>query len=332
MAAVCLTGGGALALVRTAFSASASRGFGVTAGVTALAGVVAATGAVIACRTYRAPVAALTLSVIATVFAAVAGFLVVPGAPGFPHVLLAATAAGVVSVSAARASGCGSCTLSAAASVAMFIAAAALVGVITAAPVRAVGAASALVFLGLLGAAPRIAIVLAGLSPQPDAEGVDPIPTCLAAKALQADTWLVTQVAAYSSSAAVGALVTVLAGAHRLCCIVFGALTGGLLLLRSRCGDSRRMLVFVVSGTAVVAATFAVSAWRLPQHGPGIAAATALLSAAAMYLGFITPAISFAPFVRRGIEVLEFLALVAMVPLTCGICGLYGAVRGLNLL
>jgi uncharacterized membrane protein len=61
-----------------------------------------------------------------------------------------------------------------------------------------------------------------------------------------------------------------------------------------------------------------------------IAAATATLAAVAVYLGFVAPAMSFSPVVRRSVELLELLALVAIVPLTCWICGLYDAVRGLN--
>ncbi|MGZ4526679.1 MAG: type VII secretion integral membrane protein EccD, partial [Mycobacterium sp.] len=68
-----------------------------------------------------------------------------------------------------------------------------------------------------------------------------------------------------------------------------------------------------------------------PGHGPWVAAAPASLVAATMYLGFVAPAISLQPLARRSVEALEWLALVAMVPLTCWICGLYGAVRGLNL-
>jgi hypothetical protein len=58
---------------------------------------------------------------------------------------------------------------------------------------------------------------------------------------------------------------------------------------------------------------------------------TATLAAAAIYLGFVAPAISLSPLIHRGVEVLECLALVAMVPMTSWVCGLYNAVRGLNL-
>ncbi len=58
---------------------------------------------------------------------------------------------------------------------------------------------------------------------------------------------------------------------------------------------------------------------------------TAALAAAAMCLGFVAPAASSSPVLRRVVDAVEGLALVAMVPVTCWVCGLYFAVRGLNL-
>jgi hypothetical protein len=55
-----------------------------------------------------------------------------------------------------------------------------------------------------------------------------------------------------------------------------------------------------------------------------------MLAAAAVYLGFVAPVMSPSPVLRRGVELSEYLALVAMAPLTCWICGFYGAVRALN--
>ena len=322
VAASCLTGIGALALIRNTFSVSVT---GTTAGIAALAGFVALLFAAIAHRTYRDAIAGLTLSVIATAFAAVAGFLAVPGAPGFSNVLLAATVAVVTSVLAMRVSGCGVVTLTAVSCFAMIAAVAALAGVMTAAPLRVIGSVSALISLGMLGLAARLSIVLAGLSPRlpPDAD-------LRRSKAIRADNWLTSLLAAFSSSAAVGAIVAVLAGAPRLCCIAFGALTGALLLLRARSDDGRRTLVFSACGLVTTATTFGVVALSTPEHGPWIAAVTATLAAAAIYLGFVAPAISLSPVIRRGVEVLECLALVAMVPMTCWICGFYSAVRGLN--
>ena len=335
MAASCLTAIGALALARNALGANVGREVHPSVGVMAGAGLVALLAAVVAHRAYRDAVAALALNAIATAFAAVAGFLAVPGAPGMCNVLLAATAAAVTCVLAMRASGCGAVTLTAVSCVATVVAVAALVGVITAAPPHAIGAASALISLGLLGAAARVSIVLAGLSPRlpptPEVGETEPSGASLAAQAIRADAWLSSLLAGFSSSAAIGAVVTVLAGASRLSCMAFGGITGALLLLRARSSDSRRMLAFVIAGIGVVGTTFGVAALSTPGHGPWVAAATASLAAAAMYLGFVAPAISLPPLARRSVEALEWLALVAMVPLTCWICGLYGAVRGLHL-
>jgi type VII secretion integral membrane protein EccD len=335
VAAGCLTGIGALALVQNALRADDIREFSPAAGVAGLAGVLALLFAAIAHRTCRDAIAGLALSVIATEFAAVAGFLAVPGHPGTPNVLLAATAATVASVLAMRVSGCGAVTLTAVSGVAMVIAVAALVGVVTAAPLRAIGSVSALLSLGLLGLAARLSIVLAGLSPrlppEPDRDPIEPGAAGVAAKAIRADGWLTSLLAAFASAATVGAIVTVLAGEPRLCCIAFGTVTGALLLLRARSDDRTRTVVFVTGGIVITATTFGVVALSVPEHGASVAAATAMLAAAAIFVGFVAPAIPLSPVVRHGVEVLECLALAATVPLTCWICGLYGAVRGLNL-
>jgi type VII secretion integral membrane protein EccD len=330
-AAICLTCVGGLVLIRNALSTNAARSLSSTAGVAALAGLIALLLAMIAHRAYRDPIAGLTMSMIATAFASVAGFLAVPGDSGLPHVLLAAMAAAVTSVLAIRVSGCGVVALTAVSCFAIVFAVAALAGVISAAPPHAIAAVSALASVGLLGLAGRASIVLAGLSPQLSALDSE-TPDCLATKAIRADEWLASLIAAFSSSAAVGAVITVVAapvGAPRPGCIAFAAAIGALLLLRARF-DRRRTLVFIVSGIIATGTTFAVAAAGMPNHGPWIAAVTAMLAAAAVYLGFVAPAMSLSPVVRRGAELLEYLALVAMVPLTCWICGLYGAVRSLN--
>jgi type VII secretion integral membrane protein EccD len=325
---------GGLVLIRNALSATTPLHVGVTAGVAATAGFTGCTGfiallfAVIAHRADRDPIAGLTLSLVATAFAALAGFLAVPGASGAPNVLLAAMAAAVTSVLAIRITGCGVVALTAVSCFAMAMAVAAFAGVITAAPLRTIGSISVLVSLGLLGIAGRVSIVLAGLSPQLSGEA------CLVTKAIRADAWLTSLLAALSSSAAVGAIVTAAAargaGAPRSGCIAFAAITGALLLLRARSADGKTTLVFVISGIATIGTTFAVCAAGAPGYGPWIAAVTAMLAAAAVYLGFVAPVMSPSPVLRRGVELSEYLALVAMAPVTCWICGFYGAVRALN--
>jgi ESX secretion system protein EccD len=236
----------------------------------------------------------------------------------------------VMSVMAMRLSGCGVVTLTAVSCFTMIVAVAALAGVITLAPLHIIGSVSALVCLGLLGVAARVSILLAGLSPRlPPAPELDSA-ECLAAKAIRADKWLTSLLAAFSCSAALGAIITVLAGAPRFGCIAFATVTASLLLMYARSMDRCRALMFVVGGFVTTGTTFAVTAAGMPDHGPWIAAMTAMLAAAAIYLGFVAPAMSASPVVRRSVELLQCLALLAMVPLTCWICGLYATVRGLN--
>lgn len=328
----CVTVIGGLAMARNAFGANGSHHDRATVGVVLGASLVALLSAAVVHRAYRDAVAGVTLSVIATAFAAIAGFLAVPGVPGVCHVLLASTAAAATCVLAMRSSGCGAVTMTALSCVAAVVAGAALVGAITAAPAQAIGAAAALVSLGLLGTAARASIVLAGLSPRlATSSDTDETEVAVAGQTLRADAWLSSLLAGFSSSAAVGAAVTVLAGAPRLSCMAFGAITGTLLLLRARSTDSRRMLAFAIAGIGVVGTTFGVAAFRTAGYGPWVAAATAMLATTAIYLGFAAPELSLPPVVRRSVDALEWLALVAIVPLTFWICGLYGAVRGMNL-
>jgi type VII secretion integral membrane protein EccD len=320
--------------VRNTFSAKVAGQVTGTVAVLVCAGILALGLAALAHRGYRDQTAGLTLSVIATVFAAVAGVVAVPGEPGVCNVLISAAAVGATAIVAIRVTGCGAVTLTAVACCAGIVAAAGVAGVISGAPPRVIASAAALVSLGLLGVAVRASIALAGLSPRlgtPDVVEVDPGSAGLSAKAVSADRWLVSLLGGLSVASALGAVITVLAGAPGPACTAFGTLTGALLLLRSRSAETRRMLVFALSGIVIVATTFVVAAARTPVHNSWVATATTMSVAVAMCLGFVTPARPLSPVLRRSAGLLEWLVLAAMVPLTCWICGLYGAVRGLSL-
>jgi type VII secretion integral membrane protein EccD len=327
VAAGCLTGIGGLALVRNTLTANAVRGLP-TAGIAALVALVAMLSAALAGRAYRDAMVGLTLSLVATTFAAIAGFLAVPGIPGLPSALLAAAAAAVTATLAMHISGCGTVTLTAVSCFAMVVGVAAFTGVVSGASLHVVSPLLALVSLGLLQVAARTAVFLAGLSPKPTNQSA--VADCLVTKALRADAWLTSLLAAFSSSAAVGAIVTVSVGTPRFGCTAFAAITGVLLLLRANPIDKKGMLVGAISAVAVIGTTFGSVALGAPAHGPWIAAATVLLVAGAVYVGFVTPEVSLAPFARKGIELLECVVLIAMVPLTCWLCGFYGAVRALH--
>jgi len=337
VAATGFTGIGCLVLIRNALSNNDLRGFDSTAAIAALAGFVAMSAAVLAHRVYGSRVAATALNLIASGFAATAGFLAVPGVAGGPNALLAAVAAAVTSVLAIRVTGCEVAILTAVACFTMIIAAGALAAVVTAAPLQTISSVCALISLGLLGLAGRVSIAVSGLSPQlpstprPASPAPERSPQSepLSVRAIRADRWLSSLLPAFASTAAVGAVATALSDTSRTDCIAFAAITGALLLLRAR-HDGRRMPAFAISGILTIGTTFASAAVGAPGHGPWVIAATAAFAASAIYLGFVVPATSFSPAMRRSVDLLEYLALVAIVPLTCWISGLYGAVRGLS--
>jgi type VII secretion integral membrane protein EccD len=212
---------------------------------------------------------------------------------------------------------------------------AAAVGAVTAAPLYAIGAVSAAISMVLVEASAPLSIMLAGLSSQVISEP-DLARNRLNIKAIRANSWLTSLVAAFSGAAALGAISAAagshFAGGRGLLGIAFATITGVALLLRARSHrDLARSVPLVVSGTVTLSATFVIAALAYPVRTPYIAAASMMLAAAALCLGFITQMMTFSPIGRRGIELLEYLALAIIGPLACWICGLYGAARGMNL-
>jgi type VII secretion integral membrane protein EccD len=341
MAASWLAGTSAVVVIRAAFDTNdAQRIDG--AGVAATAAVIALLATAFGYRIFRDRICGLTLGVVASGFAALAGLLAVPGGPGAPNALLAAAAATATSTLALRVTSCCTVVFIALSSFAAMAAVAAAVGAVTAAPPQAIGAMSAAISLGFLEASARVSIAMAGLSPrlasEPKAATDEPAPAPhqLSVKAIRADNWLTSLVVAFSASAGLGAVGAAVgacsASGPRLLGITFAAITGGVLLLRALShSELMRSVPLIVSGTATLSATFVVAATAYPSHALWIATAAGMLATAAVALGLITPAITVSPVGRRSIELLEYLALAAIMPLACWICGLYSAARGLNL-
>jgi type VII secretion integral membrane protein EccD len=340
LVASCLAGTGAVVLLGTALDANDVRRID-CAGVAAVAGFIALLAAVVAHRLFRDRTAGLTLGLAASGFAALAGLLAIPGGLGAPNALLAA-AATATSATAMRMIGCCATVFTALACFATVEAAAAMVGALTAVPLSAIGAASAAVSLVLVETSAAVSIVLAGLSsharPEPDAARDRPAlaPHTQSAKAIRADAWLTSLVAAFCATAALGAVGAAVgphsAGDPRWLGATFAGIAGGVLLLRARSHrDLARSVPLLVAGTATLSATFITAAVVSPLCRPYIAAASTMLAAAALCVGFITHTNTLSPVGRRSIDLMEYLALAVVVPLACWICGLYGAVRGMNL-
>jgi type VII secretion integral membrane protein EccD len=341
LAASCLAGTGAAVLIRRAFDTNDAHNSS-CAVVAAAAGFIALPAAILAYRAYRDRAAGLALGLAVSGFAAVAGFLAVPGKVGGPNALLA-TAAMATSATALRVMGCCVTAFTALACFATIETAAAVVGTVTAAPLQTIGAASAAISLVLVEASAPLSIMLAGLSshvtsePDPAREELAQARHRLDIRAIRANSWLTSLIAAFSGAAAVGAVGAAagsyFAGGRALLGIAFATVTGSVLLLRAGSHrDLSRSVPLMVSGTVTLSATFVVAAVAYPVRTPYIAAASMMLAGAALCLGFITHTMTFSPIGRRSVELLEYLALAAIGPLACWICGLYGAARGLNLL
>jgi type VII secretion integral membrane protein EccD len=340
LAASWLAGTGSAVLIRAAFATNDARRSS-CAGVAAMAGFIALPAAAVAYRVFRDRTAGLTMGLAASGFAALAGLLAIPGNLGAPNALLA-TAAAATSATAMRVIGCCATVFTALACFATVEAAAAVVGAVTAAPLPAISAASAAISLVLVEVSAPLSILLAGFSSQlpsePDVVSNAPIPAPhrLSARAIRANTWLTSLVAAFSAAAALGAIGAAagsyFGGGQRSLGIAFATITGGVLLLRARSHqDLARSVPLVVAGTATLSATLVIAAIAYPLNTPYIAAASTMLAAAVLCLGFITQTMTFSPIGRRSVELLEYLALAVIVPLACWICGLYGAARGMNL-
>lgn len=323
LAAVCCTAAGALALIR--YTAGAVRNADISAAAAGTVALIAVTTALAINPIRRDRTACLALSLIATMSAAVAGLLAVPGGPGALNAFLAGLAAAVTAVLAIRVSNCDTVVLAATACGAGIAATAAVASAVTGAPTPAVGSVTALVCLGLIEVAPRLSIRLTGLMPDIDQEGPRP-DTELTAKALRASGLLAGLRGGSAAAAAVGATLAAL-GAHRA--IALGAVTGAVLILHARTADALGWL-FAIAGISTVTTTVVIAAITLPNQAAWVAVLASAASATAIYLGFISPAV--APAGRRGVHALGCVFLTLVAPLTCWTCGAFGAARGLNLL
>lgn len=332
---------GGLLLVQSAFTAPDTRHLGVAACLTAaVLGIVATAKAH---RIYPDTATGLTPGLLAAGFAAATGLVAVPGGPGAPNILLAAMAAAVASVLVIRLTGCRTTILTAVACFSVIAAVTALTGLITGAPLRALGAISAVIALALLEAAARMSILSSGLSPRlssaSDADfAATPVTlNRVSTQAIRADGWLTSLVAAFSTAAAVGAVSTVAAGyagaGQRFGSIVLATLTGLSLLLRARSeAHQTRTMVLIVNGIATLSAPLAIPAIAAPGSGSWTGAMIVTAAMLAFGLGLRTPAIACSPVLRRSAEVAEYLTLIVAAPLACWIAGLYDIVRGLTLI
>lgn len=265
----------------------------------------------------------VTSSVAAVVFASVTGVLAVPGAPWAPTVLLAASAGCAVSILLLRTASRGTTILTTMTALTGTVAAVGAIGVIAAVPFDAAGAVLTVLSLGGLSAAPKLTVAVAGLGPSRQDVG--------SRRAAVAHRVLTGLVAGWSCGAVLGvAAVAVHPRDAPAVAALFCADVAVLLLLRRRTHvDTRRRIALGGAGVtaALVAATVVVR--NAPEHAYWLCAALVTVAIAALHRRVATTTPN--PVVRQCVQVTEYVALAAVVPLAAWVTGVYGMVRGLAL-
>ncbi len=313
---------------------------GTRAVLAAIAAVAATIAAIVAGRIDAEPLPTLTLGTAAAVLGAVAGFLMVPGGPAPPNFFLAAAICSAVSAVLVHATSCATTFFIAITAFSTMAAIAAAVVAIWPAPTATVGAVLAAASLAAMNVAAKLSILVTGLSPRmPNAiDAVDDEETVPAAvgalRAARGHQTLTGLLAGFSLSAALG-VALIAADRHDQNAagrVAFIGVVAAALILRA--GHQRgtvRSTAVLAAGLISTAAGFALAASSAPRHAPWVGLIALILGAGALCLTRADLGPRLSPFARRSIEVVDYLALAAVVPLACWVGGLFGFVRGLSL-
>ncbi len=328
----------AAALALTAVSAATLAWSGTEAGtVTHLwsaAAVAAASAVGAAAITRAARQLSVALSLAAALFAMATGFLAGPHSPWAPAFLLATSAGFAVSILMLHMTDGNIAVLTAVAAVTGAIATVSMIGVAVQLPLGAAGAILTVLSLAAMSAGPKLAVAAAGLGPSRPEIGDR--------RAALAHDVLTGLVAGWSSSATLGvtavAAVAIITAptsappgsAPTAVTAIFAANVGLLLLLRQRTHmDGHRRVGLGVAGLCALTAAHILTVGATPEHAPWFCAATVIASMAAVSLAAKAKPPN--PVVRQFLQVLEYLALAAVIPLAAWVTGVYELVRDLNL-
>jgi type VII secretion integral membrane protein EccD len=279
-------------------------------------GTCTAAALVVAARSTAAGLASVCL-------AAATGFVAVPSGPAAANVFLAAAAAASMSLLMMRWVDDSSSTLIATASFSALAAVAAIMPIVATVPVASVGAILSVAALGLLTTSGRISILLSGLAPDRHTDDQDE-------RATRGYAALTGLIEGCSGGAAVGT-VLVSVGCHQqsvptIAGFGFAAVIAVALLLRIRTHlDVTCRWALALGGMASVSAAFIIIVVASPDQ-TGWASATIV----AIGLGVVRPP-GLKAGASRALEMLEYTAIVAVVPLACWVGGVYAMVRGTSL-
>ncbi|GJF15393.1 ESX-4 secretion system protein eccD4 [Mycolicibacterium cyprinidarum] len=290
----------------------------------ALLAAVSATGAVVIGRPAKQSSAVLSLAAVA--FAMVTGFLAGPGAPWASAFLLTASSGFAVSIVMLHMTDGNRATLTAFAAITSAIAVVAVIGVTTQLPAESAGALLTVVSLAALSGAPKLTVAAAGVGPLRPEIGDR--------RAAFAHRVLTGLVAGWASSAALGVAVVTAAALTKTgapaVAVMFAADVGLLLLLRQRTHfDVRRRVGLGAAGLCALTGAHIAAVSAAPKCAPWLCAAAVVTGVGAVAWTAITVPPN--PVVRHALQMLEYLSLAAVVPLSAWVAGAYGLVRDLSL-
>ncbi|MFI6171591.1 type VII secretion integral membrane protein EccD [Nocardia sp. NPDC051052] len=302
--------------------------------------------AMVLSRMYGDTSTALVLGGCALPTAFTAGMLYVPDHYGWPNLLLGSVLLGATAVLAWRVSGVGLALFIGATTLAVYAVPAALVGLLTAQPERAIGAGAAALGLAGLAMGPRISMLLAKLplppvpSPgtpidptedDPDDHRALPTMEALRVKSERARMYLAGLVAATTAVTVVGALAATdpMADNPYWQGIGLAIVCAAVLMFRSRTYAGAEQAVVLIAGGAGIVLIMLVGAGFEMEQPLAVFGAAMVILIAALILGIIIPNQSATPPMRRGVELLEYAFVAAVLPLVFWVAGLYSLVRGL---
>lgn len=301
-------------------------------------------------RALSDPVAAVPVGLFAVAAGTAAATIVTAGSPpdravGPPQLLLGAAAAMVLAAVVGALVGSRPVPFVAVVTGSLLIVVAA--GCCQLFDLPAAAGAAIVVGLALCGmpAVPRLALALAGAFPpsgsarstaedaaeswETDAvtDGIDPAAVRLAAR--RATGYLTALIQGLSWAALAGCVL--LARSADATAVVLAAVVGLGLLLRSRLFPTvGQRLPLLVAGIASLTAVLLAIAWTVEPGTVLLTVALPALAGMVISLLFATGRRRFSPELARGLEILDVLTAVAVIPLVAVVLGLFEIVRGIG--
>ena len=308
----------------------------VAAIISALTALTALTAAVRTARTDIAAAAALAFS--AVPMAAAAGFAALPGSPGAGHLLLATALAAATSASGLALLGTAAPILVAVVVASVLTTLAAMVELFAGGNVARLAAVVSAIAVGLLTILPRVSVRMAGLPPpvipttheemlRADAAWQVTNPEEIRFQSRLAHTYLAGLVLGAALVAGIGAVFAATGGT--LAGPVFATVVIAVLLLRSR-GYVTAAASIAPLATGLIAAL--VLAFGLAWNGPrlarlGVTAAVLVAGAVAIWLVRTGGRRESSPVVRRSVDIVEAILVIATFPLALWVLDIYSIVQ-----